>query len=118
MKILFASFFICLVITGAAIFVKTSNAQAKTSDCACVADALKDAQKLKAGSTRKEALENFMEEGGISTVTTRSYVYRKCPYIKIALTFDAVDKSKSPRENSEDKIATISRPYLEYGIID
>lgn len=98
-----------------------SNAQKQTSDCGCVTDALADVQKLKTGSTRKDLMERFTTEGGLSTVKERTFVYRNCLYIKVDVTFNLTDKDYKgdrPGESPGDKIVTISRPYLEYAIID
>jgi hypothetical protein len=74
---------------------------------------------LKPGATRKDVLRIFTEEGGLSTRTQRTYVYKGCPYIKVDVRFTPVgDKDNGFTEMPEDKIITISRPYLQYGVMD
>lgn len=69
-----------------------------------------------AGMTRQELLRVFREEGGISTRTNRTYVYRGCPYIKVNVVFSSVDAND--QESPDDKIVSISGPYLAYAIMD
>jgi hypothetical protein len=74
---------------------------------------------VKPGATRKDLLTIFTEEGGISSRTHRKYVYKQCPYIKVDVEFAPIGKQDQPFiEMPEDKVITISRPYLEYGIFD
>ena len=69
------------------------------------------------GKTRADLLKVYTMEGGISTRTWRKYVYRECPYIKVDVEFKAIDKDKWA-EKPGDIIAKISKPYLEWSIID
>src|SRR6185503_6398359 len=71
-----------------------------------VAEALKEMQTVHAGMTRGELLRVFEEEGGLSTVRSRTYVSRQCPYFKVDLEFKPAGDDESPK----DRIAKISRP--------
>jgi len=74
---------------------------------------------VKPGATRKDLLRVFTEEGGLSTRTHRAYAYKHCPYIKVDVEFAPVgNEDNGFTEMPEDKISTISRPYLEYRIAD
>jgi hypothetical protein len=76
---------------------------------------------IKPGMTRKDLFMVLTEEGGISTRTRRTYVYKHCPYIKVDVEFSPSDSDTNPdapTENPEDKILKISRPYLEYSHMD
>ena len=75
---------------------------------------------IKPGMTRKDLFKVFKEEGGLSWRTQRKYVYKECPYIKVDVEFTPVGNEDNPRaeEMPEDKITSISRPYLEYSITD
>ncbi len=74
---------------------------------------------IKPGATRKDLLTVFTEEGGLSTRTERTYVYKRCPYIKVDVVFAPVgDLEEGFTEMPADKITTISRPYLDYGVRD
>jgi hypothetical protein len=76
---------------------------------------------IKPGMTRKDIFTVFTEEGGLSTRTQRRYVYKHCPYIKVDVEFSHTDIDAGPdatTENPDDKIVKVSRPYLEYSIMD
>jgi hypothetical protein len=74
---------------------------------------------IKPGATRVDLLAVFAEEGGMSNRTHRKYVYKQCPYIKVDVVLAPVGKPDDLLiEMPEDKIITISRPYLEYSIFD
>src|SRR4030095_1736468 len=79
-----------------------------------IAQSLKEIETIKPGMTRADLLKVFREEGGLSTRTQRQYVYRECPYIKVAVEFERVGNTEaSYPENGKDKIVKISRPFLE-----
>jgi hypothetical protein len=74
---------------------------------------------IKPGMTRKDLLNVFTMEGGLSTRTQRTYVLKQCPIIKVDVEFLAtVNKRDQVAEMPEDKIIKISRPYLEYSHVD
>jgi len=72
-------------------------------------------QRIRVGGTRSELLNVFTTEGGLSTASQRTYVYRHCPYIKVDVKFAA---SSPEKELPTDKIIDISRPYLDWSIMD
>jgi hypothetical protein len=77
---------------------------------------------VKPGMARKELFSVLTEEGGLSTRTRRRYVYKNCPYIKVDVEFSPVNEigtgQEATSEDPDDKIVKISRPYLEYSIMD
>jgi hypothetical protein len=78
---------------------------------------------IKPGMTRKDLLGMLTGEGGISTRTQRRYVYKHCPYIKLDVEFSPTEQPDDAGqaeyyESPDDKIVKISRPYLEYSIMD
>lgn len=79
---------------------------------------LPELQSIKVGMTRGQLLKVFREEGGISTRTWRSYVYRKCGYVKVDVEFAPVRDKDSPESSPDDRITKISKPYLELMIMD
>jgi hypothetical protein len=84
-----------------------------------IAQSLKEIERVKVGMTRADLLKVFNEEGGISTRTQRRYVYRECPYIKVDVEFEPVGELDNKSVQSpQDKIAKISKPFLEWSIID
>src|SRR5580692_9542141 len=48
---------------------------------------LTECEKIKPGMTRAQLLKTFTTEGGLSGPTARTYVSRRCPYIKIDVEF-------------------------------
>jgi hypothetical protein len=90
-----------------------------------VAEALKRIETIKPGMTREALLKVFTTEGGLSTGLHRTFVSRDCPYFKVDVTFDAVGRPSRDssgqvtlEEGSRDVIAQISRPYLQFMILD
>ena len=84
-----------------------------------IATALRSIQAIKVGMSRSELMKVFTTEGGLefksATTAQRTYVYRKCPYIKV----DVKLAITSPNEDlPTDKITEISRPYLEWPVGD
>ncbi|MGA8213275.1 MAG: hypothetical protein WB799_06760 [Candidatus Sulfotelmatobacter sp.] len=77
---------------------------------------------IKPGMARKELFSVLTVEGGLSTRTRRRYVYKHCPYIKVEVEFSPVNEigtgQDATSEDPDDKIVKISRPYLEYSIMD
>lgn len=75
--------------------------------------------------TRAELLKVFTTEGGLSTGLNRKYVYRECPYIKVDVEFEPVGRPARDTqervtllEADRDVIKNISKPYLEWSILD
>ena len=84
-----------------------------------VARSLSAIQNLKVGMTRRDLLKLFTVEGGQSNRTSRTYVFRECPYIKVDVGFKPVGAPQDKlKENMEDRIVRISKPYLEQSVID
>jgi hypothetical protein len=79
-----------------------------------VDEVLREISTIKVGMTRRELSALFTTEGGISTASQRTYVYRQCPYIKVDVEFEPV----GVREADEDTIVRLSRPYLAWNIVD
>jgi hypothetical protein len=82
-------------------------------------------QTVKVGMTRAELMGVFTTEGGISTPLQRVFVSRDCPYFKVEVRFRAVGRPERDSngrvimiEGSEDEIIEISRPYLQFSVID
>jgi hypothetical protein len=87
--------------------------------------ALTEIQAVKVGMNRAQLLLVLTTEGGISTRSQRTYVYAHCPYIKVDVRFQPVgDPNRdpegrvSPMESAQDIITQISRPYLEWSVVD
>ncbi len=90
-----------------------------------ISDSLREMKTIEVGKTRADLLKVFTTEGGLSTGLRRTYVYRKCPYIKVDVQFEAVgrpardaDGRVTLEESDKDKIKSISKPYLEWSVVD
>ncbi len=82
-------------------------------------------QTIMPGMTREALCRIFKTEGGLSTGLQRTFVSRDCPYFKVDVEFQAVgrpDRDENGRvtlaEDSSDLILKISRPYLQFSILD
>ena len=76
-----------------------------------VAGVLAAAEQLHPGMSRSDIMKQFEPDGGTSTIEQQTYVFQQCPYIKIDVTF--VTPLHDSTHRGEDKILTISKPYLE-----
>jgi transcription elongation factor GreA-like protein len=74
-------------------------------------------QTIKPGNTRADLFKVFTGEGGLSANTQCAYVYRTCPYIKVMVHFRLANKAKY-EEDPKDIIVKISKPYLQWSIMD
>ena len=90
-----------------------------------ISDSLREMKTIEVGKTRADLLKVFTTEGGLSTGLNRTYVYRKCPYIKVDVEFEVVGRTARDaegrvtlKEDDRDKIKSISKPYLELSIVD
>ena len=104
-----------------------SSAQGVTEDeqVKWVGKALERMEHVKPGMKRVELLSVFTTEGGLSTGLQRTYVSRDCRYFKVDVTFRAVGRPGSGgdgrvtlAEDPRDEIVSMSRPYLEFSILD
>ncbi len=113
--LLAAATVICLGVTSK----QCARPAAKEDHVKWIADSLKEIQTVKAGMTRDQLLRVFTTEGGLSNRITRTYVYHKCPYIKVDVQFKPVgNEGNLLEERGEDVIAGVSRPYLGWSICD
>ena len=90
-----------------------------------VGQSLGEMETIKVGSTRRDLLAVFTEEGGLSTPLWRTYVYRECYMFKVDVEFAAVgrpsrnaDGRVTSVESLDDVITKISRPYVARPISD
>jgi hypothetical protein len=95
------------------------SAASKQERTMWIAKALRQIGKIKPGMRRKDLLNLFTTEGGLSTRSQRTYVDIECHYIKVDVRFKAAGKEpKAMKEDPEDVIETISRPYLAWSVND
>ncbi len=105
---------IALILSAAILFLPTSYGSDKILT-EKVTEIITEADSLKEGNTRADVRKYFTTEGGISTPSQRTYVSKRCPYIKIDIQFRPVNADK---ESMGDVIQKISKPYLSLSIID
>ena len=118
MKLLITFFLATLV----ASFVAVPSSVAADTDkdlTKRISDILTECQKIKPGMTRAELLKVFTTEGGVSSPTFRTFVYRGCPYVKVDVEFTLSDpKQNVLEERPTDTISKISKPYLAWSVDD
>ena len=92
---------------------------------AWVIKVLERMQTIRPGMTREALTKVYATEGGISNGLQRTFVSRDCPYFKIDVVFQAVgrpardgDGRVTLDEDPRDLILNISKPYLQFSIID
>ena len=90
-----------------------------------VGAALLEIETVKVGMTRGQLLALFDTEGGVFSGLRRTYVYRRCPTIKVDVEFEAVGRPSRDAEgrvtmveSDQDLIMKMSRPYLAPAVID
>ena|SRR5215469_3059671 len=120
----------CLVASAAA---GATAAKATPQETACsaqshvdwVSEALKRMQTIEPGMTREQLLEVFTTEGGLSTGLQRTYVSRNCPFFKVDVSFEPVGRPARDQEgcvtleeDARDVIRSLSKPYLQFSIMD
>jgi hypothetical protein len=119
MKMLISLFAFGLITFVSATAILPSKPRAANEHTEWIAKSLKEIESVKLGMTRLDLLRVFKEEGGISTRTWRRYVYRDCPYIKVDVEFEPAGEPENKLNRSpRDKIIKISKPFLEWSIMD
>jgi hypothetical protein len=81
-----------------------------------VVSVLKRMNTIKVGSTRNEVLKLFTPEGGLSQRQLETFASRDCPYFKIDVEW--VSGGPSRGDDDENPIARITKPYVEFSIVD
>ena len=116
----FACFF-ALVMAVSCFAIEPVHAQAQQESCngcSLVEKALDAINQLGPGKSRNDLSAGFEPDGGLQTGEWGRYVYRKCPSIKIEVRFAGSEVGRSAEMLPEDKIVSISRPYLELPFAD
>jgi len=85
-----------------------------------VSDILNECKKLAHGATRADLLKVFIAEaGGLSNARHRTFVHRRCRYIKVDVDFAPSGlKQGTLEERLADTVEKISKPYLEWTVFD
>jgi hypothetical protein len=100
-------------------FVSAQQSEIDEEHTKWIDSVLRTIDTIKPGMTRKDLSTVFVTEGGISTRLQRTYVYRQCPFIKVTVQFEATNGlGWDFPEMPNDKIVKISRPFLQYSVMD
>ena len=117
-----ASLFVLLLTVS---ILPAQSSQKSQGHTEWIAESLKEMETITVGMTRADLLKVFTTEGGLSTGLNRTYVYRKCPYIKVEVEFEAVGRPARDGEGrvtleeaNGDVIKKISKPYLDWSVSD
>jgi hypothetical protein len=121
--------FLSIITISSSTSVRLTNASSQDS-CAqahedWVTNALEKMESIKPGMTREDLVRVFTTEGGLSTGLHRTFVSRDCPYFKVDVEFKAVGRPNRDNEgrvtrdeDSRDIIVKLSRPYLQFSVVD
>jgi hypothetical protein len=84
-----------------------------------IAKVLRQIEKIEPGMRRKDLGGIFTTEGGLSNRFLRTYVHVDCPYIKVNVIFKAAsDETNALKEDPDDTIESVSRPFLQWSTVD
>jgi hypothetical protein len=113
---------ILALLSGALIWPVPSQvgqaARMRPQGCAIILEAIDAANSLKPGVPRSEVEVKFELDGGISFPQRGTYVYRKCPYLKLDVDFAADDIMRRPTPSPTDTVVKMSRLYVAYPVAD
>lgn len=111
---------ILLAITISVVVVLNSSARPLPEDSSCcsvAAEALEAFAKVRPGMTRADVERHVARDGGGQFPSPTRYVYPKCNYLKIDVAFDD-DPENDEALSASDRVASVSRPYVEYPMLD
>lgn len=98
------------------------NSVKQQDSCAVVKEALDDSLHIKVGTTRREVEKYFTPDGGLqffsTTRSTTRYVYLKCEFIKVDISFKSAVRGEQNLGSPDDIVENVSKPYLEYPVTD
>jgi len=98
--------------------VPRQNPNAQADRCGEFRQALDDYLQIKAGMTRREVQKQFKEDGGIQVRGQTRYVYKKCAYVQVEITFKLAEPGKPVESSPDDIVTKVSKPYLAYTTMD
>jgi hypothetical protein len=94
--------------------VATAPAEASSSGEGCVISQFRLALGIQPGMTRSDLLEVFTTEGGLSNRMRQTYVLKGCEIVHVDVTYSPIwNETDHLTEMPDDKIDTISKPYLD-----
>jgi len=92
----------------------TAPAETSLRQNQCVMSQFQFALGIQPGMTRSDLLEVFTMEGGLSNRLRQTYVLKGCEIIHVDVTYSFISNDNGHfTEMPNDKIKTISKPYLD-----
>ena len=88
---------------------------------AWVQQCLTDFKSVKTGMTRVEVETKLRIDGGLQGVSPVRYIHPDCDYFKIDVEFEFKRDEKNQNRailSPEDKVKTVSRPYIDFPVFD
>lgn len=104
---------ILMIVSASAAPILPAQSLPACSPCGQVEQALEDSTRLKAGMTRRDAERYFALDGGMNFRGQTRYVYKKCDFVKVEITFEE-DPSVQNDFSQKDKITNLSKLFLEF----
>jgi hypothetical protein len=98
--------------------VPRQNPNAQVDRCVEIRQALDDYLQIKVGMTRREVEKQFKEDGGMQVRGQTRYVYKKCAYVQVEISFKLADSRKTVESSPDDIVTKVSKPYLAYMAVD
>jgi hypothetical protein len=80
--------------------------------CVKLVNILEDWSSIHVGDTQAKLLKLFDSDGGLWGPYQRTYISRRCAYVKVDIEFR--EERKVPANQGSLIITSISRPYLDY----
>jgi hypothetical protein len=107
-------YIICILLTAAALASRGASAPDERTHEQWVAESFKEMQSVKVGMMRSDLETVFETEGGLSGSLHRSYTYKHCRYFKVDVVFSGASPVPGGNESENDKIISISTPYIAW----
>jgi hypothetical protein len=106
------------------IFQKCESVEPLSADKALIykrwlKDRISEIRSITAGTTRRELNKILRQNGGVSAIDAAAYSHIECPVLKVQIKFELVSDGHPKSVFSEnDKVKTMSMPYLGFFICD
>lgn len=94
------------------------NSVKHQDSCTVVKEALDDSLHIKVGMTRREVEKYFSPDGGLQSFSTTRYVYLKCEFINVNVSFKSAVRGSRISGSPDDIVESVTKPYLEYPVAD
>lgn len=111
---------VCLATGGMSPGKKTplTTACSPESHAQWLVAAIDEVHSVKVGMTRAGVLRILQPQGGLSTTVDETFVSRTSPFIKVDVKFEPQNKGEGADITPQDRVVSVSRPYLGYAVMD